>query len=79
MERMINKKISESVRNQNQCNSNEDEHAFEESHLGKSCEEVVIDVSSPSLERIDLVTHTPLKSLLTYLVHHPPFPLSTPW
>jgi len=34
---------------------------FEESPLGKSCEQVVIEVSSPSLERIDPIIHTSLE------------------
>ena len=38
----MGKKISKLVQKQNQCNSNEDEHAFEESLLKESCEKVVI-------------------------------------
>jgi len=63
MEHMMDEKISKSIRNQNQCNSNEDQHRFEESPLGNSCEEIVIKVSSPALKLIDLVTHTKLKSI----------------
>ena len=43
--------------------SHEDEHTFEESPLGESYEEVVIEVSSPSLELIDPITHASLESI----------------
>jgi len=62
MEHMMGEKISELVQKQNQCNFNKDEHTFEESSLGESCEKVVIKVSSPSPELIDLVAHTSCES-----------------
>jgi len=70
----MGEKISKLVQKQNQCNSNEDEHTFEESPLGKSCEEVVIEVPSFSPELIDLVSYTSFKLVPTHFSCSPPSP-----
>ena len=64
MEYMRGEKIPELVQKQNQYDSNEDEHMFKESSLAESYEEVLIKVSSPSLELIDPVTHTSIELVL---------------
>ena len=60
MKHMMGEKNSELVQKQNQYNSNEDEHTFKESPLGESCEEVVIEASSPSPNLIHLVSYSSL-------------------
>ena len=67
-------KILELVQKQNQCISNEYEHTLKESPLGKSCEEVVIEVLSPNLERIDPVIYASLESIPARLSCLPPSP-----
>jgi len=74
MEHMMGEKFSNLVQKQNQCNSSKDKHAFEGSPLGESCEEVVIGVSSLSLELIDPITHTSLKLVPARLSCSPPSP-----
>ena len=75
----MGEKISKWVQKQNKCNSNKDERTFEKSPLGKSCEKVVIEVLSPSLECINFETIPHLsQSLLAYLIRHSPLPLSIP-
>ena len=69
---MMGKKISKLVQKQNQCNSNKD--AFEEPPLGKSCEEVVIEVPYLGPKLIDLVSYTSLKLVPAHSSCSPPSP-----
>ena len=61
MKYMMGRKILEYVQKQNQCNSNEAKHTFDEYCLGESSEEAIIKVSSPSPVLIDLVSYSPLE------------------
>jgi len=75
MEHRIGEKISKLVQKQHQCNSDEDEHTFEEYPLGESCEKAVIEVSSPNLELIDPVSYTSLELVPSHVSCSPPSPM----
>ena len=70
----MGEKFSKLVQKNNQCNSNKDKHAYEESPLEESCEHVIAEVSSPNPQLVNPISYTSLELISTPLFTILPFP-----